>query len=64
MQCTAEEERLEKNEVFDDIFLDALFSYLNHGGIVNLTSAGYFCKIVDSLIDKRLNDVIEGVNYG
>lgn len=47
----------EEPENPDDTFLDALFSFLDFGGPLNHTSAGYFCKVLNSLITKRLNEV-------
>lgn len=42
----------------DDTFLDCLFGFLDLEGKLNPTSAGYFCKVVNSLLGKRASDVI------
>lgn len=47
----------EEPQVPDDTFLNLLFSFLDLEGKLNPTSAGYFCKVVDSLLTKCSDDV-------
>lgn len=47
----------EEPENPDDAALDQLFSFLDFEDKVNPTSAGYFCKVVNSLLGKRSLEV-------
>ena len=57
-------QRTTKPQTTDYLFLGCLFDFLNVKGEVNPTSAGYFCKIVDSLLEKCSDAVIILLIFG
>jgi len=49
----------EEDEVNDDTYLDELFGFLETDQQINVTSAGYFCKVVNSLFGKKTVDLLK-----